>query len=82
MISRIKEFLRLKNLVYAINERLNYYVKENQSLSGKVRLLEEQHEIMHNFLVEINKYLINFADNKEKQNDLPENRDKAKKKGK
>jgi uncharacterized coiled-coil protein SlyX len=38
-------------------------IKTNQ-LSGKIRNLEEQHDIMHNFLVEINKYLVKFADQK------------------
>ena len=35
---------------------------EDQKLSGRVRLLEEQQEIMHNFLVAINKYLVKKTD--------------------
>jgi hypothetical protein len=30
---------------------------ENREIIGKIKILEEQQEIMHNFLVEINKYL-------------------------
>lgn len=36
---------KLKNLV-------NDYRKENQALSGRIRIIEEQQEIMHNFLKE------------------------------
>ena len=32
---------------------------ENQTLSGRIKTLEVQQEVMHNFLVEINKYLAN-----------------------
>ena len=41
-------------------------IKENQSLLGRIRILEEQQEIMHNFLVEINKYLVKITDTHEK----------------
>ena len=40
--------------------------KETNALSGKVKILEEQHEIMHNFLVEINKYLVKLTDENQK----------------
>jgi hypothetical protein len=41
---------KLKNLV-------NDYRKENQSLSGRIKILEEQQEIMHNFLKEKEKMI-------------------------
>ncbi len=41
-------------------------VKENQSLCGRIKILEEQHDIMHNFLVEINKYLVMITDKESK----------------
>lgn len=46
------------------NRTIEAYRKENQSLSGRIKLLEEQHDIMHNFLVEINKYLYNQQESK------------------
>lgn len=39
-------------------------IKEAQALRGRTKLLEEQHDIMHSFLVEINKYLVNLTENK------------------
>lgn len=36
--------------------------QKNQSLEGKIRNLEEQHDLMHNFLVEINKYLVKLTE--------------------
>jgi hypothetical protein len=64
MIRKIKEFLRLSNAVYLIGDRVNDYRRENQSLSGRIRILEEHHEIIHNFLVEINKYLVKYSEDK------------------
>ena len=71
MITRIKKYLakryhkRLqKDYVWFVDKHIsmsravNDYRKENQSLCGRIKTLEEQHDIMHNFLVEINKYLI------------------------
>jgi len=68
-----KRFMRLENLVMAMNERLKgdkeEFLKEmicKQKLWGHIHILEEQQEIMHNFLVEINKYLANLADKDKK----------------
>ena len=66
MMSQVEEVLQLKAYVRLLNERINDCRKENQSLSGQVKILEEQQEIMHNFLVEINKYLVNLADKDKK----------------
>ena len=41
--------------------------KDKQELWGHIQILEEQQEIMHNFLVEINKYLVKLT---EKENGL------------
>ena len=69
---------------YRISEqycRLEAYRKENQSLCGRIKILEEQQDIMHNFLVEINKYLVNLSTNKmEKKDGLRVNETKAKSK--
>ena len=56
----------LENLTEAMNERLNERRLDKQELWGHIRILEEQQEIMHNFLVEINKYLVNLADKEKK----------------
>lgn len=68
MIKRFREYLR-KELYLAttdstrfLNNKVNEYRKETQSLSGRIKILEEQHDIMHNFLVEINKYLVNLSE--------------------
>lgn len=73
MISKINRIIKaIKNLdtnqleLNIIHKKMWEFNKENQSLSGKIKLLEEQHEIMHNFLVEINKYLINLVNKKDK----------------
>lgn len=52
----------VNSYAFKIEKTIENYRKENQSLIGRIKLLEEQHEIMHNFLVEINKYLVNFSD--------------------
>lgn len=49
------ELMTLKGVIEA-------YRKDNQSLSGRIKILEEQHDIMHNFLVEINKYLVKLTE--------------------
>lgn len=41
-----------------------------QAQAGRIKILEEQQEIMHNFLVEINKYLVTFTDNHKKGNEM------------
>jgi hypothetical protein len=41
--------------------------KAVQAQAGRIKILEEQQEIMHNFLVEINKYLIAFADKNQRE---------------
>jgi len=61
----IERHIQIYNkVVIEFNDKLNEYRKENQSLAGKIRNLEEQHDIMHNFLVEINKYLVKFSESK------------------
>ena len=40
-------------------------LKRTQELEGRVKDLEEQIETQHKFMVEINKYLVNFSDTKE-----------------
>ena len=52
---------------YGLPHDIYNLAKENQTLSGRIRILEEQHDIMHNFLVEINRYLANLT---EKDNGL------------
>lgn len=61
-----KRYMRLENLVMSMNERLNDQKLDKQELWGHIHILEEQQEIMHNFLVEINKYLVNLADKDKK----------------
>jgi len=74
-----KEYELLKDYIDIIESSVITYRQENQSLSGRIRILEEQHEIMHNFLVEINKYLVNFSERKGKINDISKNEVKNKK---
>lgn len=38
------------------------FIKENQLLAARIKILEEQQEVQHNFLVEINKYLEKVVD--------------------
>ena len=61
MMSQVEEVLQLKAYVRLLNERINDCRKENQSISGRIKILEEQHNIIHNFLVEINKYLVKIS---------------------
>lgn len=61
MMSITEELLQARAYIKLLNERVNDYRKENQSLSGRIKILEEQHDIMHNFLVEINKYLVKIS---------------------
>ena len=65
MINWIKRLLAydLKKLNQEYVECVHEYRKENHSLSGRIKLLEEQQEIMHNFLVEINNYLVKYTEN-------------------
>lgn len=51
----------------SLEQKIIDVLLDNQSLSGRIKILEEQQEIMHNFLVEINKYLVKLS---EKKNDL------------
>ncbi len=65
-LKRYKKYIQgYIDTIKDMDERLEVYRKGNLSLSGRVKILEEQQEIMHNFLVEINKYLVNIADKKE-----------------
>lgn len=66
-IEKIINQIEIKYFYYhsSLIKKVDNYRKENQSLSGRIKILEEQQEIMHNFLVEINKYLFNL---KEKEN--------------
>jgi|WetSurMetagenome_2_1015567.scaffolds.fasta_scaffold630290_1 hypothetical protein len=59
MINKIRKLLfeESNNQCLILSVLVNNYRKENQSLSGRIKTLEEQQEIMHNFLVEINNYL-------------------------
>jgi hypothetical protein len=83
MIKRIKSWFvtqndinRLISKAIASSDKWAYDVyKENQALAGRIKLLEEQQDIMHNFLVEINKYLVKLT---EKDNGLRVNETKAK----
>jgi hypothetical protein len=63
----IDEYMALQNDRH--NLLFNYreeYRKDKQELWGHIHILEEQQEIMHNFLVEINKYLVNLVDKEKK----------------
>ena len=61
--SRINNLRDTFNNCYKeINENNVRLIKDNQELWGHIHILEEQQEIMHNFLVEINKYLVSLAD--------------------
>ena len=72
---------KLVDLVCNLGSKVEFYRREIQSLCGRIKLLEEQHDIMHNFLVEINKYLVNLSTNKmEKKDGLRVNETKAKSK--
>ena len=97
MITRIKKYLakryhnRLqKDYVWFVDKHIsmsravNEYRKENQTLCGRIKTLEEQHDIMHNFLVEINKYLVNISNNNttEKSDGMSINGRQAQGKGK
>jgi hypothetical protein len=56
------ELIAYFNQVQKLSGLVDEYRTENQSLSGRIKLLEEQQEIMHNFLVEINKYLFKYSE--------------------
>jgi hypothetical protein len=70
-----KDYWFITNQLCEAKHHANKSFLENQKLSGRIKLLEEQHDIMHNFLVEINKYLVNLT---EKGNGLRVNETKAK----
>lgn len=69
MITRLKEFFIRNGItdsyfsnVKTLNSLVVKQIKDNQSLSGRIKVLEEQQELMHNFLCEINKYLVKYSD--------------------
>lgn len=64
MIYKIKRFIYNLSFMSAQLKELSDHRIEVQSLTGRIKLLEEQQEIMHNFLVEINKYLLKQTENK------------------
>lgn len=69
ILSRFWKALFQLNELDSLVNLVNLYWKENQSLTGRIKILEEQQDIMHNFLVEINKYLYNQGE----KNDLSKN---------
>ncbi|HZY36269.1 MAG TPA: hypothetical protein VFE53_06450 [Mucilaginibacter sp.] len=52
--------------VIELNRKIEEYRKLALSQDGRIRILEEQQQIQHNFLVEINKYLVKICDERKK----------------
>lgn len=74
MFRRGNNYEYLRGFIYSqmdtiidLSHKVESYRKEIQSNDGRFKLLEDQQNTMHNFLVEINKYLVKLSENKNKE---------------